>query len=122
VNYPQYQVVPYTFSYGGSNSSGFLLLGLASVNAQWQPVKNILQLLGTNGQPLALQASQNLAAYPMAYVVGAPWANTAAAEAAAQADYNTITTARDTVAAQNALTATLPNSYVTLGAPVSGPG
>lgn len=129
-NYPQFQVVPYVFSFGTSTSSGFLALSLAGAGASWQPNSGIIGSMQhfnqQTGGTSTLNASQNLAGYPMAYISGNgsnnTWNGSAAAQAAAQADYVSLTTARDAAAAQGALNATLPNQYVSLGTAISGPG
>ena len=123
LNYPQYQVVPFTYN---GTTTGFLTLALSGPNASWQ----VPPLNGSSGftsliSSLNLQAAKNLAQYPYAYVVGNGannWSTTAAAQAAAQADYTTITAARDAAAQSAALSTTLPNAYVSLGTAVSGPG
>ena len=119
MNYPQYEVVPFTWTYNSTVSTGYLLLAQANANSTFQAPANFFN----TAQAQNLNATKNLAAYPHAYVTGSTaWANDAAAKAAAQADYATLTVARDLAVAQNAFNIALPNSYASIGTPVSGPG
>lgn len=118
-NYPIYEVVPFTWTYGSTVSTGYLLLAQANATSTFQAPANF----ANTAQTLALKAVANYAAYPHAYVTGGPaWSTAAQALAAAQSDYATLTQARDLAVAQNAFNIALPNNYAAIGAPVSGPG
>ena len=131
MNYPQFEVVPFTYSYSGGSATGYIIQSIAAAGAAAQSPP----VYSAPGNPpvtlpfsqcitqFSLQASANAAAYPNAYVVGTGtgyWSTSAAAEAAAIADATALVNARNAAIAAASFGA--GNPYVTLGAAVYGPG
>jgi hypothetical protein len=70
-----------------------------------------------------LQAYNNQSDAKNFYIVGFPWANAAAAQAAAVSDFNQVTAIRNGIVTQSQLQAAIgSSSFVNLITTVAGPG
>jgi hypothetical protein len=123
-NYPQYHVVE-VFSLEpiqlpnsiiGSGVTGFVLEQQNAPAGVWS---SAVFTVSRN----SLQAYNNANDMPNIYVVGSPWLTTAAAQAAAIADYTKLCAFRDGAVSQVQLGNQITSSaYVNLITTVAGPG
>lgn len=122
-NYPKYQIVEVITVEPVQLPGAVIASGVTAFVLEQQISSSTPWTAAQLGFLNPFQAYNNLPAAPNIYIVGSPWVNVAAAQAAAIADYTALAATRDGAVTQAQLQGAIgTSSYVNLITTVAGPG